>query len=307
MEHGEERDKIIHYAFYSLPYANKLMKTLIITLTLILSANLVASACSTCGCTKKKTDSATKFAKEPSSGKAIQTNAKEQLADRTTDPSFSPEQCAWEKVLAENLGSFYYPHYLKAKERGRITAWDYVKDDPALPRVLIIGDSISRGCTVPVRDALKGKVNLHRAPANCGPTRYGLEKLDIWLGKGDWDLIVFNFGIHDRRTPSKTYTASLEKIIALLNPQTKKLLWLTSTPVPEGANEYVAGSINRLNSVATPLMQKHNIPVIDLHGYILPKLDEYQLPKNCHFKGDGYNYMGAFIAEEVLRQLRHIK
>jgi len=273
------------------------MKTFIPTLTVILSLT-------SCILAAEKTEGAKQYAKEPSSGKDIKDQNGTSETDRTTNTDFSPEQRAWEKILAENLGSFYYPLYLKSKEKGSITAWDYVKDDPALPRILIIGDSISRGCTVPVRNALKGKVNVHRAPANCGPTRYGLEKLDVWMGDDTWDLVVFNFGIHDRNTPTEKYTANLEKLISRIKPRTKKIMWLTSTPVPEGAHEYVEGSIDRLNAAATPLMEKEGIPVVDLHGYILPKLSEYQLPKNCHYKGEGYEYMGAFIAENILKQLK---
>ncbi len=253
--------------------------------------------------TSASADNSSEFANEPSSGKAIKDQDSEQITDRTTEPSFSAEQRAWEKVLAENLGSFYYPRYLKAKEMGSVTAWDYVKDDPALPRVLLIGDSISRGYTVPVRNDLEGKANVHRAPANCGPTRSGLEKLDVWTGKGKWDIIVVNFGIHDRKTPSKIYEKNLKKIIAKLKRKTKTILWVTSTPVPEGANEYIKGSIDRLNDVATPLMKKKRIQVIDLHAYILPKLDQYQLQKNCHFNNEGYSYMGGLVAESILKSL----
>lgn len=256
-----------------------------------------------CQTVDKKTDAAVKSAKEPSTDQTIQEQGETPVIDRTNNPKFSAEQRAWEKVLAENLGSFYYPLYLKSKENRSITAWDYVEDNPTLPRVLIIGDSISRGCTLPVRDALKDKVNVHRAPANCGPTRYGLEKLDVWLGDGNWDLIVFNFGIHDRNTSTEDYTANLQQLLKRLQPRAKKVIWLTSTPVPEGAAEYVAGAIDRLNAAATPLMQKENIPIIDLHAHILPKIAEYQLPKNCHFKETGYEYMGTFIAENILAAL----
>lgn len=271
------------------------MKTFIFTLTVILGINSFAVSAGTEG--------AKKYANEPSSGKAIKDQNQASASDRTTNPGFSPEQRAWEKVLADNLGSFYYPLYLKSKEKGSITAWDYVKDDPDLPRILIIGDSISRGCTVPVRNVLKDKVNVHRAPANCGPTRYGLEKLDVWMGEGKWDLVVFNFGIHDRRTKTEDYTANLQKLIERIKPRTKKIMWLTSTPVPEGANEYVEGSIGRLNAAATPLMEQNGIPVVDLNAYITPKLGEYQLPRNCHFKGEGYEYMGKFIADNILKLL----
>ena len=44
-----------------------------------------------------------------------------------------PEQLAWEQTLEANLGNFYLPNYYKDKDVNRETAWDYVKDDPALP------------------------------------------------------------------------------------------------------------------------------------------------------------------------------
>src|SRR5438105_12012509 len=76
-------------------------------------------------------------------------------------------------------------------------AFAQVKDDPALPRVLIIGDSISIGYTVPTRKLLEGKANVHRIPENGGPTTAGLKNVKKWLGEGKWDVIHFNWGLHD--------------------------------------------------------------------------------------------------------------
>src|SRR5262245_37152009 len=64
-----------------------------------------------------------------------------------------------------------------------------VADDPTLPRILLIGDSISMGYTIPVRNLLKGKANVHRIPENGGPTTNGLGKLQSWLGNNHWDVI----------------------------------------------------------------------------------------------------------------------
>src|SRR5437016_4619167 len=79
-----------------------------------------------------------------------------------------------------------------------------VQDVAGLPRVLIIGDSISIGYQVPLREALKGKANVHRPATNCGPTTRGVEQIEQWLGNdksdsGKWDVIHFNFGLHDVR------------------------------------------------------------------------------------------------------------
>jgi hypothetical protein len=90
-----------------------------------------------------------------------------------------PEQQAWERVLQNQLGSFYLPLHKRDKVAARSNAWDFVQDDPQLPRVLLIGDSVSRGYTQAVRKALAGKANVHRAPANCGPTASGLKNIDV--------------------------------------------------------------------------------------------------------------------------------
>ena len=41
-----------------------------------------------------------------------------------------------------------------------------IKDVPGLPRVLLIGDSISIGYTLPTRQRLIGVANVHRPPMN---------------------------------------------------------------------------------------------------------------------------------------------
>src|SRR5262245_3404417 len=46
-----------------------------------------------------------------------------------------------------------------------------VEEDPRLPRVLLIGDSISMGYTPAVRKLLEGKANVQHPPENCRSTR----------------------------------------------------------------------------------------------------------------------------------------
>lgn len=65
-----------------------------------------------------------------------------------------------------------------------------VTEVKGLPRILLIGDSISMGYTLRVRELLAGKANVHRIPTNGGPTSRGLQSIDAWLGKGPWDVSV---------------------------------------------------------------------------------------------------------------------
>lgn len=219
--------------------------------------------------------------------------------------TLTPPHQAWEKVLQENLGNFYLPIHQKEKVEGRANAWDYVEDDSALPRVLLIGDSVSRGYTMAVRKALAGKANVHRAPANCGPTKMGVEKLDVWLGEGKWDLIHFNFGIHDRATPLPDYEARLREIVDRLTATGAKLVWATTTPVPDTKDgKYTGAPIVERNAVAAKVMAEEGVSVNDLFAAIEPQLATLQNPDDVHFNAAGYDFLGEKVASVIATELK---
>ncbi len=200
----------------------------------------------------------------------------------------TPARQAWERTLQSQLGGFYLPIHKREKVAGKSNAWDFVDDDPALPRVLLIGDSVSRGYTLAVRKALAGKANVHRAPANCGPTSSGLKNIDAWLGDGKWDLIHFNFGIHDRNTPITDYTQRLDQLIQRIQKTGATLVWASTTPTSEApAKKQTAASIVERNKAAAELMRQHGIATNDLFNAVTPHLAEMQNPNDVPFSGKG--------------------
>ena len=223
--------------------------------------------------------------------------------------TLSPARQAWEKVLQENLGTgFYLPIHRRDFVKGTSTAWDFVADDPTLPRVLLIGDSVSRGYTLAARAALAGRANVHRAPENCGPTANGLKKLDTWLasaGPGKWDVIHFNFGIHDRATPLADYTARLAKIVTRLQSTGAKLIWASTTPIPDDpAKKQTTASIVERNTAAAALMAQHAVAIDDLFTAIAPKLATLQNPNDVHFNSAGYVFLGEQVARSIAQHLK---
>lgn len=236
-----------------------------------------------------------------------QAAAKQAAADKLTDEQYaawvatlSPEQQAWERVLQANLGGFYLPIHKREKVAGRSNAWDFVADDPKLPRVLLIGDSVSRGYTQSVRKALAGKANVHRAPANCGPTASGIKNIEVWLGDGRWDVIHFNFGIHDRNTPLIDYTQRLQQLVQRMKSTGAALIWASTTPIPDdAAKKQTAASIVERNQAAADLMKKQGVIVNDLFTAITPKLAELQNPNDVHFNAAGYRFLGQRVAEAI--------
>ncbi len=188
-----------------------------------------------------------------------------------------------------------------------------VKDDPSLPRVLLIGDSISMGYTVPVRERLKGKANVHRIPANGGPTSRGLASIDKWLGDGNWDLIHFNWGIHDlkhmeggkNQVVAEDYEKNLRTLVGRLQKTGAKLLFASTTPIPKGKlnPDRTFDDETKYNLIAAKLMKELEIPVNDLHGYMMPRFEEFHKPQDLHYTDEGSDFLADQVAEEIASRL----
>ncbi len=259
---------------------------------------------------KRMLDAKKKPAKEPTNATEAATQKAKEAAELDDKyqawlATLTPAQQAWQRVLQAELGNFYLPIHKRQKIAGQSNAWDFVEDDPALPRVLLIGDSVSRAYTQTVRKELAGEANVHRAPANCGPTATGLKKIDVWLGDGKWDLIHFNFGIHDRNTPIEDYTQRLEQLIARMKQTGATLIWANTTPIPDlPAKRYTAASIVERNAAAGAVMRKHQIAIDDLFGAITPRLAELQNPDDVHFNAAGNTFLGQQVARFLQPRLR---
>ena len=196
-----------------------------------------------------------------------------------------------------------------ARAVAREPAFEPVTDDPKLPRVLLIGDSISIGYTAPVRSLMKGKANVHRIPTNGGPTTNGLANLKKWLGDGKWDLIHFNWGLHDlkvmpdgrRQVPPEAYEESLRELTSRLKATGAKLIWASTTPVPEGklSPPRADADVVAYNAIAKRIMEENQVAVDDLYGFVRPKLAKIQRPENVHFTAEGSAALAKQVAASI--------
>ena len=218
-----------------------------------------------------------------------------------------------------------------------------IADQPGLPRVLLIGDSISVAYTLAVRRDLEGVANLHRIPANGGSTKTALGSygLNRWLKEGEkWDIIHFNFGLHDASyrfandldkdaagnyaSPTnggrpnvsvEQYEKNLREIIPILRKTGAKLIFATTTPIPDSkAEKYVQGSEVAYNEVALKVMQEEGIPINDLWGLAKPQLtstnatgEPFQTPRNVHFGKWSSAILGKQVAESISKVVSDAK
>ena len=201
----------------------------------------------------------------------------------------------------------------------------------ALPRVLILGDSISMGYTGPVRQLLSGTAEVFRpmqtnrkgkrGPENCSGTDKGIQNIDRWLaaGSGKWDVIHFNFGLHDlkhvhpetgrssndpshpRQSEVEDYRRQLSSIVDRLQATGAQLVFATTTPYPAGVKPLrEPEDAVRYNAAATALMKERGIAINDLYAFVEPQMPKLQRSINVHFTPKG----SKALAAEVVRSIR---
>jgi acyl-CoA thioesterase-1 len=187
-----------------------------------------------------------------------------------------------------------------------------------LPHVLLIGDSISIGYTQAVRKQLAGQANVWRPRANCGPTTRGLESLDAWLGDRKWDVIHFNFGLHDLKymgpnnenladpedetshpqVPIDQYAANIKQIAERLKNTGATVIWCETTPVPQGAKGRVVGDSRRYNEAAAKAVgEVGGIKIDPLYDFALQHAE--QKDANVHYTPAGSEKLAQQVARSV--------
>lgn len=201
-----------------------------------------------------------------------------------------------------------------AQPPARDPAFLPVHEMPGLPRVLLIGDSISIGYTPAVRELLKGKANVHRIGENGGPTSNGVAKIDAWLGTFEWDVVHFNFGLHDlklmdngrHQVEPAEYEKNLRALVARLKQTGAKLIFATTTPVPEGkvSPPRNPADVAAYNAVALTVMKDTGVAVDDLYEFALPRLKEIQRPVNVHYTSEGYAALAQRVAASIEAALK---
>lgn len=197
-----------------------------------------------------------------------------------------------------------------------------------LPKVLIIGDSISIGYTPYVKRQLKDEATVSRNPGNAAHTGTGLEKIDAWLGDTRWDVIHFNWGLHDlcyRNPKSKNqagrdkvngtltttleqYEKNLDQLVTRLAKTGATLVWASTTIVPGGEPGRIAGDDKKYNEAAARVMKKHGVVTNDLHSLSATFTTTHFVEKgDVHYLPAGYQKLGTQVAESIRTALKKTK
>ncbi len=200
-----------------------------------------------------------------------------------------------------------------------LTFFCFAATQDKVKNVLIIGDSISIGYTPFVEKALAPGVSIAHNPGNGGSTVRGLDSIETWTDKRQWDVILFNFGLHDMVYKDKDnkydvlngkitvsledYKKNLEAIVAKLRETTAKLIFVNTTMVPENAAGRKMEDPAKYNAIAYEVMKKNGIEVVDLYTASLTIHPQNSPPNNVHYTPEGYEQLANIIVKAIRKAL----
>lgn len=181
--------------------------------------------------------------------------------------------------------------------------------DASLPRVLLIGDSITNSYLEPVRKALAGKANID---AWITPTTQADKSLPKTIGAilawQKYAVIHFNLGLHGwqkGRIPEGQYESLTRQLVQNLRTGAPHatLIWATITPVtvkgePEKLNPEIQPTIEEHNRMALAVMKAENVEIDDLAGLMAKNLP-LAAGDMFHWKPPGVALMTDSVAKSI--------
>jgi hypothetical protein len=173
------------------------------------------------------------------------------------------------------------------------------------PRVLLIGDSITRAYYPTVADALKGKATVGRltTSASVGDPAL-LAQVEMVLSQYRFDVVHFNNGLHGAGYTEAQYEQDFPAFLKIIETQTRgaMLIWATSTPVRDAAKieEFSPPTerVKKRNQIATQFVTKQKIAVNDLYGLVVDHPEWWS--------GDGVHFAQAGIAAEAAQVVKYV-
>ena len=190
-----------------------------------------------------------------------------------------------------------------------LDVWLPNSNDHALPRVLLMGDSITRGYYSKVEANLKGRAYVGRLTTSksLGDPAL-LDEVALVLRQIKFDVIHFNNGLHGRAYTEEEYAAAFPGLIATLRRHAPgaRLIWATTTDVRVARNveqvDPVTARVLRRNELTAAMAKREKIPINDLLA-VIKDHPEYHAQDGVHFNETGSELLARQVAAEVAKLL----
>jgi hypothetical protein len=201
------------------------------------------------------------------------------------------------------------PQHIARENIEWLDVWVPNSNDRDQPRVLLIGDSITRAYFPEVEQRLKGKAYLARlATSKSVGDPALLKEIELVLAETHFDVIHFNNGMHGDGYSEGEYRAAFPAFVEAIRRGAPgaKLIWATTTPVRQRDDlKQLAPKTERVrsrNAIAAEILTKRNIPTDDLFT-LVEHHPEYWKSDGVHFGPDGVKAQAEQVARKIAELL----
>ena len=189
--------------------------------------------------------------------------------------------------------------------------WISHANETNLPRVLLIGDSITRAYYPEVEKYLAGKAYVGRLSSSAfisDPVL--LKQIEMVLGQYKFDVIHFNNGMHGWQHSDKEYEQAFPQFLRTIGKYAPnaKLIWANTTPLkvspilpPGDQTQATDERIAARNAIALKFVRPVGISVDDLNTPMRSHPEFHS--DNVHFNDQGVALQAAQVAAHIEKQL----
>lgn len=186
--------------------------------------------------------------------------------------------------------------------------WWEKTDSSDKPRVLLIGDSITRAYRPKVNELLREAAYVDMLATSKAVDNPSLKQEIGYILKHEnfkYKVIHLNNGLHGLHLSDEDYQRGMEEVISYIleNCGNAKLILTLSTPVTaEGKKDTInpelnGKSVNR-NIAVCRLAEKYKLAIDDLYAPMFGK-SEFRVEDGFHYNTEGENVQAEIVAKKI--------
>lgn len=185
--------------------------------------------------------------------------------------------------------------------------WCEDTNDGTLPRVALIGDSITEGYYQIVKEELRGVAKLdYLATSFSIASDMYMDTVKNFVKDSAYAVVHYNYGLHAFAVDEDTYALRFKEMLKFLSEQAKVVVGTTTTVLEqslETEHEEWKDKVIARNEKAIAVAEELHAEINDLYAVCQALTKEDRNPDGVHFEESGYRAFAANVVTYIQKQL----
>ncbi len=191
-----------------------------------------------------------------------------------------------------------------------IHSWSDEADKADLPRVLLIGDSITYFYQQKVREKLQGKYYVDYVVTSYAiDTPFYNALVSSFAKDNNYSIIHFSHGLHGQHMEKEMYEKGVENLLNEIKREGVKIILALSTKVNKAGNEEVderwAARVAERNEALQKLAKKYGYEIDDLYTLSAEIQNELRNMDGVHYLIGALDNFADKVVESIIGQERN--